>query len=282
LRAQKQGVAKSIRDLLPGKIPVEFSEETQAIIDRLNWRYPHGILSGLAARSSVTELKRQIDLRQEGDFQPDGSITVTDGFFALQYASRPFERRPLFLDDRLDTPQAAQIGTWTHLFLQRLDLERPLDEAGLVAQLEEMTQKGIFNDHQRRHIRLFQIARLFAHPLGRKMLTYRQELRREWSFTLAVPAAQIYPQAGLSGTDAHDPVLLRGIIDCFFETDGGVDIIDFKTDNIDKIQCSARARIYGTQMDYYRRAVESILKKPVRNLHLYFLRPGEAVSLERE
>ena len=282
LRTQKQGVAKNIRDLLPGKIPVEFNEETQAIIDRLNWRYPHGILSGLAARSSVTELKRQIDLRQEGDFQPDGSITVTDGFFALKYAGRPFERRPRFLDDRLDTPQAAEIGTWTHLFLQRLDLERPLDEAGLVAQLEEMTQKGIFNDHQRRHIRLFQIARLFAHPLGRKMLTYRQELRREWSFTLAVPAAQIYPQAGLSGTDAHDPVLLRGIIDCFFETDGGVDIIDFKTDNIDKIQCSARARIYGTQMDYYRRAVESILKKPVRNLHLYFLSPGEAVSLERE
>jgi ATP-dependent helicase/nuclease subunit A len=104
-------------------------------------------------------------------------------------------------------------------------------------------------------------------------------MQREWPFTLALPAEEIYPQAQLSSHNQMEMVLVRGIIDCFFETDAGIEIIDFKTDKITASQCRDRAQIYSSQMLIYRRAVKTILNKPVAQIHLYFLTPSVAYSV---
>ena len=72
---------------------------------------------------------------------------------------------------------------------------------------------------------------------------------------------------------------LLQVIDCLLETDSGMVIIDYKTDEVSSEQCRQRAASYEVQMHFYRRAVETILDRPVGEMYLYFLRPGVSVPM---
>lgn len=60
-----------------------------------------------------------------------------------------------------------------------------------------------------------------AHPRG------RGAARREYRFSLLESAARFVPEAS-----AGDEILLQGVVDCFFEEDGALVVVDFKTDRI--------------------------------------------------
>jgi ATP-dependent helicase/nuclease subunit A len=280
LHIQRTQVPKSINELLPAKIPDKLTDKAQGVLERINFRYPHQAFTVLGARTSATELKRHFDLTGEPDFQPDPTAMIPSEKTETDRLAEPFQARPHFLTEQPQASSPAETGTLTHLFLQRLDLKRPLDLDDLTAQLEEMTTEGIFTDQQRRCIPLPDIVKLFTQSLGRQIRAHYQTVQREWPFTLALPAEEIYPQAQLSGDNQKEMVLVRGIIDCFFETDAGIEIIDFKTDKITASQCRNRAQIYSSQMLIYRRALESILNKPVAQTHLYFLTPSFAFSTD--
>ena len=260
------------------------------VIDRLNWRYPYEALSRLRARSRVSDLKHLIDLEQDTEFTPDlmpqkpvgreepRAVTVTE----------PFKKRPTFLIDRPSLPTAAEVGSWTHLLLEKLDFTAPLDESGLTGQLRKIVGRGFLTQKQAEHIDLSAVARLFISELGRKILAHCDGLYREWPFTLAVPVGEIYrceaegmqqPFSRLSSDEQNELVLVRGVIDCLFETESGWVIVDYKTDRIAPGQCNERAALYSDQMLLYRRAAQTILSQPVAEMALYFLDPAIAVPV---
>ena len=176
--------------------------------------------------------------------------------------------------DQPPRPTAAEKGSWTHLFLQRLDLAGSLDQDDLAKQLRRTIDRGFINDRQALHIDLSSIAGLFVSSLGQKIIAHRRHLQREWPFTIAVPAGEVYREEELSEQDRNENVLVRGVIDCLIETDPGLTIIDYKTDQITESQCADRAAFYDVQMGLYRRAVETILKQNVTEMYVYFLTPG--------
>jgi ATP-dependent helicase/nuclease subunit A len=252
------------------------SAPARAVVARAAWRYPHAALTRLSARASVTDIRRQRDHHYEVDFVPDpaaAAVLVSEGLPAV------FRRRPEFLGDAPAAPTGADVGTWTHAFLQRLDLAGPLDAAGLEVQLGNLVGRGFFLEHQAAGIHLAQVARFFASDLGRLILTRRDEVRREWPFTLAVPLAEVRADLSPGPADAAETVLVRGMIDLLVPTPGGWRVVDFKTDQVTAEQVPARAAGYATQLHYYRRAVESILKAPVAELGFYFLAPSVAYAL---
>jgi ATP-dependent helicase/nuclease subunit A len=77
---------------------------------------------------------------------------------------------------------------------------------------------------------------------------------------------------------AGEKLLVHGIIDCLFEEDGKIIIVDYKTDRING-NMDAVAASYKTQMDYYTIAARTLTGKAVAQRVLYFLTVGEEVSI---
>jgi ATP-dependent helicase/nuclease subunit A len=120
------------------------------------------------------------------------------------------------------------------------------------------------------------VGKLFAAPLGREMAA-AAELRREFRFTLLADARGSFPEAA-----ADDRILLQGVVDCFFVTEDGVTIVDYKTDRVTEDEVPARAERYRVQLRTYADALRRILGLPVRRCVLWFLRPGAAFELPAE
>ena len=83
------------------------------------------------------------------------------------------------------------------------------------------------------------------------------------------------PVRDFATLDADDAVLLQGVVDCFFEEDGELVVVDFKTDRIGRTQIEERAEHYRPQLEAYSMALMRVMGKKVREKVLYFFSVGE-------
>ena len=75
-------------------------------------------------------------------------------------------------------------------------------------------------------------------------------------------------------------MLLQGVVDCCFETEAGLTVVDFKTDRVETAaEVRARAEYYRPQLEAYSWALEQVLERPVARRALYFLHPGTTVEV---
>ena len=89
------------------------------------------------------------------------------------------------------------------------------------------------------------------------------EVHREWAFNLS----------GEGGT------LIQGVIDlCFLEEDGWV-LVDYKTDRAEDEEILSR---YQLQMRWYKKALEKITGRKVKETYLFSLRSGNAIEVGEE
>ena len=72
--------------------------------------------------------------------------------------------------------------------------------------------------------------------------------------------------------------MLQGVVDCFWEEEGGLVIVDFKTDRIHGGP-EKKAADYAPQLEAYAQALSRIFEKPVREKYLYFFDCGAAVQV---
>jgi ATP-dependent helicase/nuclease subunit A len=79
------------------------------------------------------------------------------------------------------------------------------------------------------------------------------------------------------GSEAH--ILVRGIIDLFYQTPDGIVIIDYKTDNVNKSNVHDQALKYAVPMDLYQKAIEAICQKKVCKKIVYFLSISKGIVL---
>ena len=71
-------------------------------------------------------------------------------------------------------------------------------------------------------------------------------------------------------------VRLQGIIDCFFESNEGLMLLDYKTDYVKDGDEDTLKEKYKKQLDYYSDAIFKITGKRVKYKYIY------SFSLERE
>ena len=98
------------------------------------------------------------------------------------------------------------------------------------------------------------------------------KLYREQPFVLGVDASEIYP-ADQSG----ETILVQGIIDVFFEETDGLVVLDYKTDRVKSGQ--ELKDKYRAQLDYYARALEQLLEKPVKEKIIYSFTLREEIKV---
>ena len=65
--------------------------------------------------------------------------------------------------------------------------------------------------------------------------------------------------------------MVQGIIDAFFEEDGEIVLVDYKTDRVPEAEDPHKmfANRYGKQMELYARALEQLAGKKVKEKIIY-------------
>ncbi|MMZ64924.1 ATP-dependent helicase/nuclease subunit A [compost metagenome] len=76
-------------------------------------------------------------------------------------------------------------------------------------------------------------------------------------------------------------MLVQGIIDCLYEVDGELVLLDYKTDRVLEHRGGIDALVanYSFQLNLYAQAIEDILGRKVSRKWLYFFDGGHAVRL---
>lgn len=168
-------------------------------------------------------------------------------------------------------------GVAVHRVMAGLDLGR-VSEGEIRAQVEEMVAREILEESEAALVDPAAVARFFASPLGRR-LRASSAVHREVPFTLAVPAAAIFPEARQA--DIADPILLQGVIDLFFREKDGLVLVDYKTDRQPFGDGEDPALdAYRRQMELYRQALETLGAGPVTQTLLYSFARGETLEVE--
>jgi len=102
-------------------------------------------------------------------------------------------------------------------------------------------------------------------------------VRREVAFDARIGPERYEPR--VSGRDARDVILVRGVVDLLMETAEGLEIVDYKTDAVAAGACAVRADAYRPQLDIYAAAMGEIYGRPVARRWLVFLQPRVIVEL---
>ncbi|UUZ96145.1 helicase-exonuclease AddAB subunit AddA [Paenibacillus sp. P25] len=277
--------------------PVEETERwEQEIWRRLSWSYPHQQTTQILSKTSVTELKRLsehhklMELLSEEPAVPVWPAATTEASaeagssYAVAGAAVPASggfyrpaivRRPRFLEER--EMNAAERGTVFHSLMQHIPLKGMVTEADVQLTLDRMVEKESLTPAQRELVEPAVITGFFRSDLGRRMLLGSAHVHREVPFSFAVPAKDVYG-AEASGL-ADEAVMLQGVIDCVFEEDEGLVLLDYKTDRLKGRSPQKAAEGYRLQLDLYARAVEEIWKRPVRGKYLFLFDGAHIVEL---
>ena len=237
-----------------------FLAEDPDLTARLAWHYPHAADADIPSKLTATALKgRVLDLE------------AAENTPAAPVSDRAF-RRPRFAGEAFGlTP--AERGTALHLAMQFLDFERTGSLAEIREELARLVTRRFLTPEQGEAVDPERILAFFTSPLGREMAA-SGSLRREFKFSLLLPAADYYPEAG-----AEEKVLLQGVVDCWFETPDGITVIDFKTDRVRGEALTRRAEEYRPQLEAYERALEAVTGRKVVRRILWFFFSDTPVSL---
>ena len=95
---------------------------------------------------------------------------------------------------------------------------------------------------------------------------------REYRFTMYTPANTV-----IDGTTSTDKVLVQGVLDLLFETNGEIYLIDYKLTNKDD---ELLKNIYKKQLYLYKKAFESAFKKKIDHVGILSLVTGKYISLD--
>jgi len=159
----------------------------------------------------------------------------------------------------------AAIGDSYHHALAFYDYSKDISQLSDYLSPEEY---GLLNQEK--------LKKFLGSPLGQLFAKAYKEntLYREQHFMQEVVYEKLFPE---DGGDNVEKVILQGIIDAFIMEEGGIILVDYKTDRV-KDGEELRNR-YQKQIDLYSEALEQILGKKVRRRVLYSFSLGEEVDL---
>nr|WP_205186059.1 helicase-exonuclease AddAB subunit AddA [Metabacillus iocasae] len=251
---------QALKQQKPVSITSEYVDEIQK---RLTWSYAFTSASVHRSKQSVSEIKRQ---QQFGDEESDDAL--------VRKAKAPLEDRPNFLQKKGLT--AAERGTAMHAVMQHIPLTLEHTEESVQTFIDEMVIKELLTTEQANVIDVAGIVSFMMSDVGKQLCDARQ-VYREMPFSLAVSAKEMYAH----WENEDENILVQGVIDCLYETEDGIVLLDFKTDNIthqfegDFEQAKpVLLDRYQIQLTLYAKAIEQIIKQPVRKRYLYFFDGG--------
>ncbi len=224
----REGIETPVEDEDP--MTDGYSDE---VARRLEYRYPYASTKGIPSKLPVSQ--------------------------AILDAQQPIRlKKPEFMQKR-EALSAAVRGTVIHFVLQNIDIARTAAKYDIERQLSEMVTDNMIDARLADVVSADAIAEFFASGIGRRLRASGM-VRREVKFFVDVPAKEIID--GLDENAAEEKILLQGVVDCCFEEDGELVIIDYKTGSVDRPE-------YQKQLNFYARGLSASLNMPVKETLLY-------------
>lgn len=229
-------------------------EKQREILRRLDFVYPYEKSRTLKSKYSVTELNR------EGTQTAEITLAV-----------------PKFRQGEKKLT-AAERGTVYHGLMERIDFGRACREGLPYIQqaAAEMAEREIFTQEELAAVDLSRLADFFRSGLGMRCAEAFDggRLHRERPFNLLQE---------LEG----ETIVVQGVIDCFFEEEGRLVLLDYKTNWIDLSkpfeQEAERLRgSYGKQIEIYRQALTAAAGLPVGEAYLYLFDIGREIKMQED
>ncbi|MEK4324040.1 helicase-exonuclease AddAB subunit AddA [Bacillus sp. FSL K6-3221] len=266
-KKQQDEVVQALMEGLPVE---EYGDADEKVAERLSWRYPYLAASQVGTKQSVSEIKRMKEIQDE--------YSVPS---SLRKARATMYDRPAFMKKK--TLTAAEQGTAMHTVMQHIALpsDEPFDEIRIHQLLDSLQQRDLLTDEQVQSIDQEGIAAFFSTSIGQK-LRKADWVKREVSFSMVLPVKEVYSHIDAEG----EPVLIQGMIDCLFETDGKLYLLDYKTDRVqgrytDGLEAAVPIlkKRYETQIALYAKAVERLTNRKLEEKILYFFDGNLEISL---
>lgn len=228
------------------------SDNFDALKTNLSWSYPEDELTRQKSKMSVTEIKRTYQIEQDeitDDLVSDSMIKeekykeILPGFIA---GEKPID--------------AAGKGTWFHKVMELLNNEKLDSSDSVVAELDRLYEEGRIPSETRSFITYDKIISFAKSDIGQRMMNAARENRlyKERKFVVGFPVKDNAPD-----------VIVQGIIDAYFEEEGKLILLDYKTDNIEPGQETILVDRYRSQLDYYKKTLEKITGMEVAEIYLY-------------
>ena len=80
--------------------------------------------------------------------------------------------------------------------------------------------------------------------------------------------------------DSKELILIQGIMDAYIEEEKELILVDYKTDYIEKGEEQLLVERYGLQLEYYKKALEQMTGKKVKDAVIYSLTLQEEMHLK--
>jgi ATP-dependent helicase/nuclease subunit A len=223
--------------------------------------YPHESLDNLFVKTTVSELKKAAYLENE-----DGENTL--------YHEEEVRVPKIIAETEQENGGAAR-GSAYHRVMELMDFEHIYEgdiAANLRAHRKKMTDNLFIYEEDDALVNEDKILKFLETDLSKRMseASKRDELYLEQPFVLSVPANEVneaFPE--------NEKVLVQGVIDVYFEEDGKLILMDYKTDRVDNAQ--ELVKRYKTQLDYYSEALSRLEKKEVAEVLIYSFALGEVI-----
>ena len=233
----------------------ETSETETAGRPKYRWR------TDIPGKVSVSELKEQGFTQEE--------VRSGEKLFADMEER---ENVPAFR--RTEQIGGAARGTLYHNTMQWIDLNKDSGIDSVRSQLESMVKCGKILGDDLKYIETGKISTFLNTSLGRRMAAAEKEglLRREKPFVISLPARAVKAEY-----DSDEPVLVQGIIDAWFEEDGEIVLMDYKTDRVEDENTLAER--YRIQLNYYAKALEMLTRMRVKERIIYSFHLGKEIPV---
>ena len=242
-----------------------YDEEVHKVLqERFEFIYPYGYLRNLPVKVSVSELKKRSYAEEQDKeealfFEPDVVPLI-----------------PAFIAGKTEEFRGAARGTAYHRIMECLDYENTDSGEDIRKQLKHLTEQKKMSVEEADCVFSGDIMRFVQSSLGRRMKQayLSDKLYREQPFVIAGDMQKVQPD-----WKGGETVLIQGIIDAYFEEDGELVLVDYKTDKVRMGQEEHLVELYHTQLEDYADALERMLKKKVKEKYIYSFTLGKAILL---
>ncbi len=277
----------------------------EEIKSRLEYKYPYGNEAALKIKMTVSELKKlgqfqdeeysvrlympetekdsrladaaaHLPIKDEADYFA-GFDPITDEISEITPVIPEITPTiPGFIRQTQAMTTGTDRGTLYHKVLELLDLNRVSRQEDILAELDRMASINRINPEDIKKLKLDYLYHFTRSKVADRMRKARSLnlLYKEKQFVMGIKASEV-----LKGVESEELILIQGIIDVFFEEDGELVLLDYKSDLVK--QESELIHRYRMQLHYYKKALEQMLQKRVKEMIIYSLPLGKEIRIDQ-
>lgn len=251
-----------LEDRMKNPLNVKEQEIAKSLREKLEFVYAHENLQGLYAKTSVSELKMKA--MEEND---EASFKLFEEPEMVPYI-------PAFVEEKGGIRGTVR-GNAYHRVMELLDFSKVKKEKDIWEALKQKVKDGRLDSLELELINKKKLNLFLTSNLAMRMGKAAKEgkLYREQPFVFGISAKRVDEKF-----PAEEKVLIQGIVDAYFEEDGEIVVIDYKTDMVNtKNELIKR---YREQLNYYEEALGKLTGKKVKEKIIYSFALNECILVE--